>query len=203
MFFSLSLYGMTGAIPRALAAVRLAILESPLSPMATRGVISGPISSSVVKCGASGFSPPVSSKAIIVPEASDLAWVFVVNPPRDRPRAWPCGPLLQPQLQPLLDQEAEQPANNPEPAPKAEIIDERTNKNRKLRKILPVQMKLSFYRSKMVPLFLIVIRMRIIQEAISLVKSAANSVNNSVPLMNRKYRLRLMTLQRRLKYLLT
>lgn len=36
----------------------------------------------------------------------------------------------QPQPQPLLEQEAQQPANNPEPAPKAEIIDERTNKQK-------------------------------------------------------------------------
>ena len=28
------------------------------------------------------------------PEASDLAWIFVVKPPRERPSAWPSCPLL-------------------------------------------------------------------------------------------------------------
>lgn len=39
-------------------------------------------------------------------------------------------PDSQPQPQPSLEQEAVQPANNPEPAPKAEIIDDRTNKQK-------------------------------------------------------------------------
>ncbi|MDQ3560677.1 MAG: hypothetical protein M3453_16125 [Pseudomonadota bacterium] len=77
--FSLSLCGMTGAMPRARAAVRLALLEYPLSPMAARGVMSGPMSSSVTKCGASAFSPPVRWKAISAPDLSDLASIFVVN----------------------------------------------------------------------------------------------------------------------------
>ena len=40
-----------------------------------------------------GFAP-VSSKAMMSPEASDFAWIFVVKPPRERPSAWLSCPLL-------------------------------------------------------------------------------------------------------------
>src|ERR1700722_14059621 len=39
-------------------------------------------------------SPPVRSKAMMSPEASDFAWIFVVKPPRERPSACPSSPLL-------------------------------------------------------------------------------------------------------------
>lgn len=74
-------------MPRALAAARLALLEYPLSAMAARGDMSGPMSSRVSKCVQSEASPPVRSKAMISPEASDFAWIFVVKPPRERPSA--------------------------------------------------------------------------------------------------------------------
>jgi len=64
-----------------------ALLEYPLSPMAARGATSGPMSSKMGKYGASAFSPPVRSKPIMAPDASDLAWIFVVKPPRERPSA--------------------------------------------------------------------------------------------------------------------
>jgi hypothetical protein len=41
-----------------------------------------------------GASPPVRSKAMMSPEASDFAWIFVVKPPRERPAVLPL--LLRP-----------------------------------------------------------------------------------------------------------
>ena len=81
-------------MPRALAIARFALLEYPLSPIAARGTMSGPMSSNVWKCVQSEACPPVRSKAIRAPQPSALAWILVVNPPRDRPRAWPFCPLL-------------------------------------------------------------------------------------------------------------
>src|ERR1700674_3776394 len=49
--------------------------------------MSGPMSSRMSKCRASEASPPVRSKAMMSPEASDFAWIFVVKPPRERPSA--------------------------------------------------------------------------------------------------------------------
>jgi hypothetical protein len=59
-----------------------------LSQMTTRGWMSGPMSSRVSKWRPSKASLPVRSKAMISPEASDFAWIFVVKPPRERPSAW-------------------------------------------------------------------------------------------------------------------
>src|SRR5579863_1635379 len=39
-------------------------------------------------------SPPVRSKAMMSPEASDFAWILVMKPPRERPSACPSCPLL-------------------------------------------------------------------------------------------------------------
>src|ERR1700730_2172664 len=58
--------------------------------------MSGPMSSRTAKGRASEPSPPVRSKAMISPEASDFAWIFVVKPPRERPSACrSCPPLLR------------------------------------------------------------------------------------------------------------
>ena len=48
--------------------------------------MSGPMPSRISKCRLSEASPPVRLKAIKFPQASALAWIFVVNPPRERPR---------------------------------------------------------------------------------------------------------------------
>src|ERR1700722_18045336 len=56
--------------------------------------MAGPMSSRVSKSRPSKASPPVRSKAMMPPEASDFAWIFVVKPPRERPSACPSCPLL-------------------------------------------------------------------------------------------------------------
>src|SRR6056297_2203611 len=59
----------------------------PLSPTKARGAPSGPASIRVANIGASEASPPVSSKAMGRPSWSVFRWIFVPNPPRERPSA--------------------------------------------------------------------------------------------------------------------
>ena len=51
--------GITGTIPRSRQAARLALESYPLSVIAARGLISGPMSSEVFSCVLSLTSPPV------------------------------------------------------------------------------------------------------------------------------------------------
>jgi hypothetical protein len=84
--------GMTGVIPRARAAARLAWLSYPLSVIAMRGRMSGPMSSEISNCVLSLASPPVRWKSRGLPSRSVLRWILVEKPPRERPNAWRCCP---------------------------------------------------------------------------------------------------------------
>ncbi len=88
--------GITGVMPRARAAARFASLSYPLSVIAMRGRISGPMSSEVSNCVLSLASPPVRWKSSGLPSRSVLRWILVEKPPRERPNAWRCCPLLRP-----------------------------------------------------------------------------------------------------------
>ncbi len=79
--------GMTGTMPRSRAACRFASESYPLSAMTPSGVASGPISSRVSNCLVSLASLPVRWKSSGRPSASHLMWIFVPNPPRERPSA--------------------------------------------------------------------------------------------------------------------
>ena len=59
----------------------------PLSVMAARGKISGPMSSRSSKLRLSLASPPVRWKASGKPSRSTLRWILVEKPPRERPSA--------------------------------------------------------------------------------------------------------------------
>src|SRR5712671_1637700 len=83
-------------MPRASAATRLVWLSYPLSVIAMRGRMSGPMSSDVSNCVLSLASPPVRWKSRGLPSKSVLRWILVENPPRERPNAWRCCPLLPP-----------------------------------------------------------------------------------------------------------
>ena len=79
--------GITGVMPRASAATRFAWLSYPLSVIAMRGRMSGPMSSDVSNCVLSLASPGVRWKSRGRPSRSVLRWIFVEKPPRERPRA--------------------------------------------------------------------------------------------------------------------
>ncbi len=72
---------------RARQAARLAFESYPLSVIAARGVISGPMSSEVTSCVQSLTSPAVRWKAMGRPSKSVLRWILHENPPRERPSA--------------------------------------------------------------------------------------------------------------------
>ena len=59
-----------------------------------RGRMSGPMSSDVSNCVLSLASPPVRWKSRGLPSRSVLRWILVEKPPRERPNAWRCCPLL-------------------------------------------------------------------------------------------------------------
>jgi hypothetical protein len=80
-------------MPRASAAARLAWLSYPLSVIAMRGRMSGPMSSDVSNCVLSLTSPPVRWKSRGLPSRSVLRWILVEKPPRERPSAWRCCPF--------------------------------------------------------------------------------------------------------------
>ena len=80
-------YGIIGTIPRSRQATRLAFESYPLSVIAARGLMSGPMSSDVFSCVLSLTSPPVKWKAIGRPLKSVLTWILHENPPRERPSA--------------------------------------------------------------------------------------------------------------------
>src|SRR4051812_16973155 len=77
-------------MPRTSAAARLVWLSYPLSVIATRGRMSGPISSDVSNSVLSLASPPVRWKSRGLPSRSVLRWIFVEKPPRERPNDWCC-----------------------------------------------------------------------------------------------------------------
>ena len=76
-----------GLMPRLRKAARFAAESQPLSVMAARGVMSGPMSSDVSSWVQSLVSPPVRWKAMGRPSKSVLRWVLHENPPRERPSA--------------------------------------------------------------------------------------------------------------------
>ncbi len=69
-------------------------LSYPLSVIAMRGRMSGPMSSDVSNWVLSLASPPVRWKSRGLPSRSVLRWILVEKPPRERPNAWRCCPLL-------------------------------------------------------------------------------------------------------------
>src|SRR4051794_1153843 len=83
-------------MPRTSAAARLVWLSYPLSVIATRGRMSGPISSDVSNSVLSLASPPVRWKSRGLPSRSVLRWIFVEKPPRERPNDWCCCPCILP-----------------------------------------------------------------------------------------------------------
>ena len=60
-----------------------------------RGWMSGPIWSDVSNCVLSLAAPPVRWKSRGLPSRSVLRWILVEKPPRERPNAWRCCPLLR------------------------------------------------------------------------------------------------------------
>src|SRR2546421_10408956 len=68
---------MTGVMPRASAAARLAWLSYPLSVIAMRGRMFGPMSSDVSNWVLSLASPPVRWKSRGLPSRSVLRWILV------------------------------------------------------------------------------------------------------------------------------
>src|SRR5437763_7186401 len=80
-------------MPRASAAARLAWLSYPLSVIAMRGRMFGPMSSDVSNWVLSLASPPVRWKSRGLPSRSVLRWILVEKPPRERPNAWRCCPF--------------------------------------------------------------------------------------------------------------
>ena len=56
-------YGITGTIPRSRQASRFAFESYPLSVIAARGLMSGPMSSDIFSCVLSLTSPPVKRNA--------------------------------------------------------------------------------------------------------------------------------------------
>ena len=94
-FFLFEQCRITATLPRSSTISTKALLSYPLSVM-TNCVLTGHPSRRSGAAALSAMFPPVKRMRRGLPRASTTAWILVEKPPRERPSACFCCPLLPP-----------------------------------------------------------------------------------------------------------